>query len=101
MALIQITHDLGLVAGNCRRVNVMYAGRFVEEATVEELFARPKHPYTKGLLQSLPRLDRAQTVLTPIPGQPPYMVDLPPGCPFAPRCSYKESRCEAEFRALR
>jgi oligopeptide transport system ATP-binding protein len=85
-AIILITHDLGIVANICRRVNVMYAGRFVEEATVDDLFARPRHPYTLGLLQSIPRLDAAGDRLTPIEGQPPDLVHLPTGCTFHPRC---------------
>ena len=75
-AIILITHDLGVVANICRRVNVMYAGRFVEEATVDDLFARPRHPYTLGLLQSIPRLDTAEETLTPIRGQPPDLIHL-------------------------
>jgi len=100
MALILITHDLGLVAGNCRRVNVMYAGRFVEEAPVVELFANPRHPYTVGLLESLPRVAGGRRSLQPIPGQPPDLTALGPGCPFAPRCSRREDRCEREFPAV-
>ncbi|MGC4002060.1 MAG: ABC transporter ATP-binding protein [Pirellulales bacterium] len=99
MAMILITHDLGLVAGNCDRVNVMYAGRFVEEAPVDELFARPKHPYTRGLMSSLPRVDRPGAALTPIPGQPPDLARLPAGCPFAPRCEHATERCQSEFPA--
>jgi oligopeptide transport system ATP-binding protein len=85
-AIILITHDLGIVANSCRRVNVMYAGKFVEEALVDDLFERPRHPYTRGLLQSIPRLDAAGDRLTPIEGQPPDLVRLSSGCTFHPRC---------------
>jgi len=96
-AIVLVTHDLGVVAGMCHRVAVMYAGRFVEEAPVDELFARPKHPYTLGLLESIPRLDEArESELTPIAGQPPHLVDLPPGCPFRPRCRFAVERCAQE-----
>ncbi len=95
-AVILITHDLGVVANSCRRVAVMYAGRLVEEAAVDDLFARPKHPYTYGLLQSIPRLDAAGQKLTPIPGQPPDLAALPPGCKFQPRCPRAIDRCVAE-----
>src|ERR1700722_18852678 len=88
MAVILITHDLGVVANSCKRVAVMYAGRLVEQAPVDDLFTRPKHPYTLGLLESIPRIDGAQTKLTPIPGQPPDLSALPPGCKFQPRCSH-------------
>ncbi len=93
-AIILITHDLGIVANMCHRVNVMYAGRFVEKASVEPLFATPRHPYTLGLLHSLPRLDEeGNEQLTPIEGQPPDLIHLPPGCSFAPRCPYRIDRC--------
>jgi len=96
-AIILITHDLGAVASICNRVSVMYAGRFVEEATVDDLFARPRHPYTLGLLESIPRLDEPATArLTPIDGQPPDLVDMPPGCAFQPRCPFAVSRCATE-----
>jgi oligopeptide/dipeptide ABC transporter ATP-binding protein len=85
-AIILITHDLGIVANSCRRVNVMYAGKFVEEASVDDLFQRPRHPYTIGLLRSIPRLDGAGRRLTPIEGQPPDLARLPTGCSFHPRC---------------
>ena len=92
--VILITHDLGVIAAACRRVAVMYAGRFVEEAPCEELFRRPRHPYTLGLLQSIPRLDEAAgTELTPIEGQPPDLIDLPPGCAFQPRCRFAVEQC--------
>jgi peptide/nickel transport system ATP-binding protein len=88
MAIILITHDLGVVAGAADRVNVMYAGRIVESAGVFDLYAKPAMPYTQGLLDSVPRLDRPHTDrLLAIPGQPPSMISLPDGCSFAPRCS--------------
>jgi peptide/nickel transport system ATP-binding protein len=88
MAIILITHDLGVVAGAADRVNVMYAGRIVESANVFDLYAKPAMPYTQGLLDSVPRLDRPHTNrLSAIPGQPPSMISLPDGCSFAPRCS--------------
>ncbi len=89
MAVILITHDLGVVAQVCHRVIVMYAGRIVEEASAGSLFADPRHPYTLGLLESIPRLDQEkQERLHAIVGQPPDMTKLPPGCAFAPRCPY-------------
>jgi oligopeptide transport system ATP-binding protein len=101
MAVIWITHDLGVVARLAQRVMVMYAGYVVEDAPVDELFAAPRHPYTLGLLGSLPRLDLAsQAELFSIPGQPPDLVALPPGCPFAPRCGYAAARCLVENPAL-
>ena len=96
-ALIMITHDLGVVAGMCERVNVMYAGLFVETGTAARLFAQPRHPYTLGLLQSVPRLDAGRRQkLQPIPGAPRNMLSPPSECPFAPRCRYEveESRQE-------
>ena len=96
MAVILITHDLGVVANSCRRVAVMYAGRLVEEAAVDDLFARPKHPYSLGLLESIPRLDALQQRLTPIAGQPPDLTALPPGCKFQPRCNRAIPHCTEE-----
>ncbi|NOX61082.1 MAG: ABC transporter ATP-binding protein [Chloroflexi bacterium] len=97
MAIIWITHDLGVVAGIADRVIVMYAGKIVEEAEVHDLYANPHHPYTLGLLKSIPRLDQGHDEkLIPIEGLPPDLVDLPPGCPFAPRCSYRVDRCTEE-----
>lgn len=88
MAIILITHDLGVVAGAADRVNVMYAGRVVETGNVFDLYAKPAMPYTQGLLDSIPRLDRPHVDrLSAIPGQPPSMISLPKGCSFAPRCS--------------
>jgi peptide/nickel transport system ATP-binding protein len=99
--LILITHDLGVVAGVADRVQVMYAGRVVETAPVDEIFARPRMPYTLGLLGSIPRLDGDRHhPLVPIEGQPPSMVDLDPGCPFVPRCPLAEDRCRQDEPAL-
>jgi oligopeptide/dipeptide ABC transporter ATP-binding protein len=92
-AIVLITHDLGVVASTCQRVNVMYAGKFVEEASVDDLFNQPRHPYTLGLLRSIPRLDAAGDQLTPIAGQPPDLARLPSGCPFHPRCPNALERC--------
>jgi oligopeptide transport system ATP-binding protein len=89
-ALILITHDLGVVAGMCERVNVMYAGMFMETGSAEQLFATPRHPYTLGLLQSVPRLDAARRArLQPIEGSPPNMLQPPVACPFQPRCRFE------------
>jgi oligopeptide transport system ATP-binding protein len=99
-AIILITHDLGVVANMCRRVNVMYAGRYVEEASIDDLFAKPRHPYTVGLLQSIPRLDDAKEQLTPIRGQPPDLAHLPRGCAFHPRCPNAIDRCTADVPVL-
>jgi oligopeptide transport system ATP-binding protein len=96
-AIILITHDLGIVAGSCRRVNVMYAGKFVEEALVDDLFQRPRHPYTIGLLQSIPRLDGAGQRLTQIEGQPPDLARLPTGCTFHPRCPNAIAICPQQY----
>ncbi|MCA9996216.1 MAG: ABC transporter ATP-binding protein [Anaerolineales bacterium] len=85
-SIILITHDLGVVAEMCDRVNVMYAGRIVEMAPVTELYQKPKHPYTEALIGSTPILGQADKALTTIPGSVPNLVDLPPGCQFAPRC---------------
>ena len=94
MAIVLITHDLGVVAGLCERVMVMYAGRIVEQAPIEALFEDPRHPYTLGLLRSMPRLDEGRVAeLTAIPGQPPNLQALPAGCPFRDRCPYAFERC--------
>ncbi|MFI5260960.1 MAG: ABC transporter ATP-binding protein [Candidatus Limnocylindrales bacterium] len=93
-AVILITHDLGVVAGMTRRINVMYAGYVVETATTGELFANPSHPYTVGLLHSIPRLDAAEGApLIPIEGTPPDQRQAPVGCPFAPRCAWRLAAC--------
>jgi oligopeptide transport system ATP-binding protein len=94
MAIIWITHDLGVIAGLADRMMVMYAGHAVEEAPVKEVYADPRHPYTIGLLGSLPRLDEVRDErLTSIEGLPPDLIALPPGCPFAPRCVYAIDKC--------
>ena len=97
MALMLITHDLGVVAGIVDRINVMYAGHIVETAAVDRVFADPRHPYSLGLMRSIPRLDQVRNArLTPILGVPPDLVETPPGCPFQPRCPYAIERCEVE-----
>ena len=93
-AIILITHDMGVIAAMAHRVHVMYAGRIVEEAGVDELFTSPRHPYTLGLLKSIPRVyEPPGTRLLPIAGQPPDLAHLPPGCSFLPRCPYSVERC--------
>jgi oligopeptide/dipeptide ABC transporter ATP-binding protein len=94
-AIVLITHDLGVVAETCKNVLVMYAGNQVEYGSAAQIFAEPRHPYTMGLLSSLPRLDATdQTRLVPIEGQPPNLLRLPPGCSFAPRCKYRMPICD-------
>jgi oligopeptide transport system ATP-binding protein len=101
MAVIMITHDLGVVAGVADKINVMYAGFIVESAPAEELFAKPRHPYTLGLLRSIPRIDEPRKEkLIPIEGLPPDLIDAPQGCPFVPRCTYKVDRCVEENPSL-
>ena len=95
-SIIWISHDLGVVAGLSDRVMVMYGGMIVERADVRDLFKSPQHPYTRGLLESLPRLDAANTRLTSIEGKPPNLTAPPTSCPFAPRCAYAFSRCLEE-----
>jgi len=93
LAMILITHNLGIVAGYTHRTYVMYAGEIVEEAPTQALFSKPRHPYTMGLLESVPRLDRRMTgPLKPIKGSPPSPFDRGPGCPFAPRCPFANSQ---------
>lgn len=97
MAVIWITHDLGVVAGLANRVIVMYAGFIIESAGVREIYEDPRMPYTLGLLRSIPRLDESrQTRLTPIQGLPPDLIKLPTGCPFSPRCPFVIDRCLTE-----
>ena len=101
-AILLITHDLGVVAEMCDSVLVMYAGRIVEEATVEQVFRAPKHPYTVGLLESLPQLNAERGArLRSIPGQPPDLANLSPGCPFADRCPHVMDICRIEDPAPR
>lgn len=100
MAILLITHDLGVVAEVADRVAVMYAGQIVETATTKDLFASPRHPYTRGLLRSIPHLDGRQERLEVIPGRVPEATSLPFGCRFHPRCSLAESACEATDQSL-
>ena len=93
VAIIFITHDFGVVANMCHRVAVMYAGKIVETAKTRELFEAPQHPYTSALIDSVPRLDRKDDRLYSIEGQPPSLLDLPPGCRFFPRCDYALEVC--------
>ncbi|MEE2884291.1 MAG: ABC transporter ATP-binding protein [Chloroflexota bacterium] len=100
-AMIIITHNLGVVARYANRIIVMYAGNIIETGSSEEIFHNPRHPYTLGLLNSVPRLDQAMKVsLDPIQGLPPDLVDLPPGCSFAPRCPYVIDKCTQETPPL-
>ncbi len=103
-AVLLVTHNLGVVAQVCDRVTVMYAGRMVESAPVRPLFARPGHPYTRGLMRSVPRLRVASGEvqrLEAIPGTVPGLWEVPPGCPFHPRCGYAEEICRREFPSVR
>jgi oligopeptide/dipeptide ABC transporter ATP-binding protein len=101
VAMLIITHNLGVVARYADRVNVMYAGKIVERSTARELYARPRHPYTLGLLRSVPRLDEPRRArLNPIDGQPPDLTRLPPGCAFIARCAYRVERCQREVPPL-
>ena len=96
MAMIMITHDLGIVADVCDEVAVMYAGRIVEKGTLEEIFNHTRHPYTEGLFNSLPNIPSRVEELTPIPGQMPDPTNLPVGCAFAPRCRYATEACRVK-----
>jgi len=96
-SLVIVTHNLGVVARYVQRIYVMYAGRVVEEGTTKDIFGRPSHPYTLGLLRSVPRLDEAQgTRLIPIDGMPPNLIDMPGTCAFLPRCPYSIERCRTD-----
>ena len=99
-AIVMITHDLGVVAGLCDDVIVMYGGRVMEHASAEDVFHRPSHPYTRGLLAALPRLDAGAGALRSIPGNPPNMNALPPGCPFSARCRFVQERCTTTMPLL-
>jgi peptide/nickel transport system ATP-binding protein len=100
-AIVLITHDLGVVAGHADRVIVMYAGKVAEAAGADDIYHAPRHPYTLGLLSSLTRLDRRRTQrLQPIPGQPPSLIRVPPGCPFHPRCPFATEICSKEMPPL-
>jgi oligopeptide/dipeptide ABC transporter ATP-binding protein len=101
IAMLIITHNLGVVARYADRVNVMYAGKIIERGTARELYASPRHPYTLGLLRSVPRLDEPRRArLDPIEGQPPDLTRLPPGCAFTPRCAFAVERCLREVPPL-
>jgi oligopeptide/dipeptide ABC transporter ATP-binding protein len=96
-AMVLITHDLGVIAGHANRICVMYAGKLVEKGSIDDVFYQPRMPYSLGLLGSLPRLDETERGrLTPIVGSPPSLVNLPPGCPFTPRCPLAQDVCERE-----
>jgi oligopeptide/dipeptide ABC transporter ATP-binding protein len=100
-AVIIITHNLGVVARYADRVNVMYAGKIIESSTAEKVYADPRHPYTLGLLNSVPRLDQASGErLIPIEGLPPDLGRLPPGCAFYPRCTFRVAKCKEEYPPL-
>ena len=100
-ALIIITHNLGVVARYANRVNVMYAGKIIESGSALDIFHNPRHPYTRGLLHSVPRLDEPRRVkLEPIEGHPPDLANLSPGCAFLPRCTFAVDRCAAEIPPL-
>jgi oligopeptide/dipeptide ABC transporter ATP-binding protein len=101
VSLIVITHNLGVVARYADRMNIMYAGKIIERGTAAEIYANPKHPYTVGLLNSVPRLDLPRKEkLDPIEGQPPDLINLPQGCSFRPRCRYSIDRCAEEIPDL-
>ena len=96
MGLILITHDLGVVADVADKIAVMYAGKIVERAPVHDIYGNPAHPYTEGLLQSIPRVDRKGQELSAIKGLPPILTRIPPGCPFNPRCPYARDICRTD-----
>ena len=100
MATILITHDLGVVAGFCEEVIVMYGGQVMEQSPVDPLFAAPSHPYTRGLLRAIPRVDQLGEELASIPGTPPNMMRAPKGCPFTPRCEAAVAACTDQLNAL-
>jgi len=100
-SLILITHDLGVVARYADRINVMYGGKIVESGTALEIFERPKHPYTIGLMESIPKLDQdTKEKLIPIEGSPPNLADVPPGCAFNPRCKFTTDKCKVDTPVL-
>jgi peptide/nickel transport system ATP-binding protein/oligopeptide transport system ATP-binding protein len=101
MTIVLVSHDMAVVAETCDRVAVMYAGRIVEIAPIHELFEAPQHPYTLGLLSSTPRFGARTERLEPIPGQPPDLATLPPGCPFAERCRFASPDCASTPTQLR
>jgi oligopeptide transport system ATP-binding protein len=98
VTLILITHNLGVVARYADRINIMYAGHIIERGTTRDIFRNPRHPYTRGLLRSIPRVDQIRgELLETIEGRPPDLIDLPPGCPFVPRCDYAIEVCGDQF----
>jgi oligopeptide/dipeptide ABC transporter ATP-binding protein len=97
VGIILITHDLGVAAGICHRIAVMYAGRVVETGDVRRIYRRPAHPYTRALLDSIPHLGQRRRRLYSIAGQPPSLIDPPDGCRFAPRCARVEARCRKAY----
>lgn len=99
-SIIMITHDLGVVAGLCDKVLVMYAGRTMEYGTTDNVFYNPSHPYTQGLLEAIPRLDTEGEILATIPGNPPNLLQLPKGCPFQERCVHASDKCRTESPEL-
>ncbi|MCQ3830280.1 oligopeptide ABC transporter ATP-binding protein OppD [Microbulbifer elongatus] len=99
-AIIMITHDLGVVAGACDKVLVMYAGRTMEYGSADDIFYHPSHPYSEGLLQAIPRLDSEEGALPTIPGNPPNLLNLPSGCPFQERCHRVQEHCRQQAPAL-
>jgi oligopeptide transport system ATP-binding protein len=101
LAVVWITHDLGIIAGLADRVIVMYAGEIMEQSAVDDLYEQPAHPYTVGLMGCVPRIDSPLTTrLMSIPGAPPNLMDPPPGCPFEPRCAYRLDVCATDRPAL-
>jgi peptide/nickel transport system ATP-binding protein len=99
-AVVLITHDLGVVAEHTDNINVMYAGRLVEQGRTDDIYYRPHHPYTWGLLESIPKVGGETERLSPIPGAPPSLINVPSGCPFHPRCAYAFDRCPQEVPPL-
>lgn len=100
MAMILITHDLGVVAANCQEMLVLYGGQVMEQGSTKDLFASPSHPYTRGLLHAIPRLDQDTEALQSIPGSPPNMMNMPKGCPFSPRCDFVRDICHSTRPSL-
>ena len=101
LSIIFVTHDISAIARICSRVAVMYAGRIVEESDIVELFERPLHPYTRGLMASVASVSHKPGRMVSIEGQPPDLKNLPPGCPFAPRCEYRRDECELTYPPMR
>ncbi|MEH6631412.1 MAG: oligopeptide/dipeptide ABC transporter ATP-binding protein [Halopseudomonas aestusnigri] len=101
MGVLLITHDLGVVAGFCEEVLVLYGGRVMEQGPVDPIFEQPSHPYTRGLLKAIPRIDQGTKVLDTIPGTPPNMMNPPLGCPFEPRCQYALEDCGQNLQPLK